>query len=160
MIPAGLIGYGYWGPNLLRNLNASGRFEVKAIAEPERERLELARRVAPGASRHVDARELSTSGALGKISYYDSLRINLGLFEPDVNVLWDLAPHDFSILDYVISVEPIHVEATGYCHVNPHMPDIAYVTIHCAGGVIAHFNLSWMSPAKGAASRSAVTGRW
>ncbi|HYL88312.1 MAG TPA: Gfo/Idh/MocA family oxidoreductase, partial [Burkholderiales bacterium] len=93
-------------------------------------------------------RELSTTGALGKISYYDSLRVNLGLFQPDVNVLWDLAPHDFSILDHVIGVEPLFVEASGYCHVNPHMPDIAYVTLHCAGGLIAHFNLSWMSPAK------------
>jgi predicted dehydrogenase len=93
-------------------------------------------------------RELSKSGSLGKISYYDSLRVNLGIFQPDVNVLWDLAPHDFSILDYVIGAEPVHIEATGYCHVNSHMPDIAYVTMHCRGDVIAHLNLSWMSPAK------------
>jgi predicted dehydrogenase len=93
-------------------------------------------------------RQLSSTGALGKLTYYDSLRVNLGLFQPDVNVLWDLAPHDFAILDYVIGAAPLHIEATGYCHVNAHMPDIAYVTMHCSNEVIAHFNLSWMSPAK------------
>lgn len=225
MISAGLIGYGYWGPNLLRNMHASGRFAVKAIADFDPARLEAASRAAPDVDCHSEAlemierrdvaavviatpvathyplarhavergkhvllekpmcrtsaecselielaaaagvtlmvdhtflftgavqklRELSASGSLGKISYYDSLRVNLGLFQPDINVLWDLAPHDFSILDYVIGAEPIHIEATGYCHVNSHMPDIAYVTIHCAGDVIAHLNLSWMSPAK------------
>lgn len=225
MIAAGLIGYGYWGPHLLRNLLASRRFEIRAVAERDRSRLDPVRDSAAAITCHEDAeelidradvsavliatpvashyplarraiergkhvliekpmcgaaaeceelialaalrkvtlmvdhtflftaavqklRELNAGGALGRVSYYDSLRVNLGLFQPDVNVLWDLAPHDFSILDYVIGVEPVLVEATGYCHVNPHLPDIAYVTIHCASGVIAHFNLSWMSPAK------------
>ena len=93
-------------------------------------------------------RELHQNGALGAISYYDSLRINLGLFQPDLNVLWDLAPHDFSIMDHMIREAPLHVEATGYCHVNPELPDIVYVTVHFASGTIAHFNLSWMSPVK------------
>jgi predicted dehydrogenase len=93
-------------------------------------------------------RELYQSGALGAVSYYDSLRINLGLFQPDLNVLWDLGPHDFSIMDYLFDEDPLHVEATGYCHVNAHLPDIAYVTVHFASDVIAHFNLSWMSPVK------------
>ncbi len=92
--------------------------------------------------------ELKRSGALGDVSYYDSLRVNLGLFQPDVNVLWDLGPHDFSIMDYLFDEEPIHVEATGYCHVNPTLPDIAYVTVHFPSRTIAHFNLSWMSPVK------------
>jgi len=225
MIPVGLIGYGYWGPKLLRNLLASHRFEVKGVADIDPNRLALARQAAPGATCHEDAlaliarpelaavviatpvaahyplarlalergkhvlvekpmcrnsqecqdllalaagrevallvnhtflftgavkklRELKMSGELGRISYYDSLRVNLGLFQPDVNVLWDLAPHDFAIFDYLVQAEPIDIEATGYCHVNSRLPDIAYVTIHCAGGVIAHFNLSWMSPAK------------
>jgi predicted dehydrogenase len=93
-------------------------------------------------------RDLCREGALGAVSYYDSLRVNLGLFQPDLNVLWDLGPHDFSIMDYLFDEVPLHVEATGYCHVNPGLPDIAYVTVHFASKVIAHFNLSWMSPVK------------
>ncbi len=93
-------------------------------------------------------KELKRSGALGTISYYDSLRINLGLFQPDLNVLWDLAPHDFSIMGFILEEEPVQVEATGYCHINPHLPDIVYVTVHYASKMIAHLNLSWMSPVK------------
>lgn len=93
-------------------------------------------------------RRLKRDGALGTVSYYDSLRVNLGLFQPDVNVLWDLAPHDFSIMDCLFDEEPVHVEASGYCHLNEGIPDIAYVTVHFRSPVIAHFNLSWMSPAK------------
>lgn len=93
-------------------------------------------------------KQLKDAGGLGKISYFDSLRVNLGLFQPDMNVLWDLGPHDFSIADYLFEQEPVHVEATGYCHVNPHLPDIVYVTAHFASRMIAHFNLSWMSPVK------------
>ena len=92
--------------------------------------------------------ELVRSGALGQISYYDSQRINLGLFQPDVNVLWDLAPHDISIIDYLFGGEPVHVEASGYCHVNPGFPDIAYLTFHYPNSMVAHLNLSWMSPVK------------
>ena len=93
-------------------------------------------------------KELKTSGALGEITYYDSLRVNLGLFQPDMNVLWDLAPHDFSIMSYLLEEQPVYVEATGYCHVNPKLPDIVYITFHYATRVIAHLNLSWMSPVK------------
>jgi predicted dehydrogenase len=92
--------------------------------------------------------ELKRTGSLGTISYYDSLRVNLGLFQPDMNVLWDLAPHDFSIIDYLFDEPPVHVEATGYCHLNAGLPDIAYVTLHFASRMIAHLNLSWMSPVK------------
>jgi predicted dehydrogenase len=93
-------------------------------------------------------RRLKQDGALGTISYYDSLRVNLGLFQPDVNVLWDLGPHDFSIMDHILDEEPVHIEASGYCHLNEGIPDIAYVTVHFRSPVIALFNLSWMSPAK------------
>jgi predicted dehydrogenase len=93
-------------------------------------------------------KELKVSGALGKITYYDSLRVNLGLFQPDMNVLWDLAPHDFSILSFIVEEQPVYVEATGYCHVNPNLPDIVYITLHYASRIIAHLNLSWMSPVK------------
>ncbi|MBV1691282.1 Gfo/Idh/MocA family oxidoreductase [Novosphingobium sp. G106] len=92
--------------------------------------------------------ELVHSGALGQISYFDSQRVNLGLFQPDVNVLWDLAPHDISIIDYLFGGEPVHVEASGYCHVNPGFPDIAYLTFHYPNSMVAHLNLSWMSPVK------------
>lgn len=92
--------------------------------------------------------ELIRSGALGQISYFDSQRINLGLFQPDVNVLWDLAPHDLSIIDYLFGQEPVHIEASGYCHVNPGFPDIAYLTFHYPNSMVAHLNLSWMSPVK------------
>ncbi len=92
--------------------------------------------------------ELVRAGALGKVSYFDSQRINLGLFQPDVNVLWDLAPHDLSIIDHLFGAEPLHVEASGYCHVNPGFPDIAYLTLHYPGDMVAHLNLSWMSPVK------------
>ena len=92
--------------------------------------------------------ELKRGGSLGTISYYDSLRVNLGLFQPDLNVLWDLAPHDLSIIDYLFDESPVHVEASGYCHLNPGLPDIAYVTLHFASRMIAHLNLSWMSPVK------------
>ncbi|MCJ2188102.1 Gfo/Idh/MocA family protein [Novosphingobium beihaiensis] len=92
--------------------------------------------------------ELVRSGALGQISYFDSQRVNLGLFQPDVNVLWDLAPHDLSIIDYLFGGEPVHIEASGYCHVNPGFPDIAYLTFHYPNSMVAHLNLSWMSPVK------------
>jgi predicted dehydrogenase len=93
-------------------------------------------------------RELKNAGELGAVSYFDSVRINLGLFQPDMNVLWDLAPHDFSIVHYLFGEDPIHIEASGYCHLNPRLPDIAYITMHFASGMIAHFHLSWMSPVK------------
>ena len=88
------------------------------------------------------------AGAFGHVSYYDSQRINLGLFQADVNVLWDLAPHDLSIIDHLFGEEPIYIEASGYCHLNPDVPDIAYVTMHFPSRMVAHLNLSWMSPVK------------
>jgi predicted dehydrogenase len=91
---------------------------------------------------------LTTTGQLGVISYFDSLRVNLGLFQQDVNVLWDLAPHDFSIMDFLFDEEPIHIEATGYGHVDAGLPDVAYVTAHYKSRKIAHVNLSWLSPVK------------
>jgi predicted dehydrogenase len=104
----------------------------------------------------IKLKELKESDVLGKVSYYDSLRVNLGLFQPDMSVLWDLAPHDFSIMDFLFDEEPVHVEATGYCHVNERLPDIVYVTAHYASQTIAHVNLSWMSPVK--VRRIAVAG--
>jgi predicted dehydrogenase len=221
----GIIGYGYWGPSLLRNFVANPAFEVAALAdrsEEARMRAALARpdlrvfedaeevlmrpdldavviatpvathfplaRTALSAGKHVlvekpisatsaEAEELTAlaarinrtlmvdhtflftgavqtikrtvdSGQLGKICYFDTMRANLGLFQTDVNCLWDLAPHDLSIIDHLIDDEVVSMDVTGYCHVNPTLPDIVYMTLHYANDTVAHFNLSWMAPMK------------
>lgn len=233
MIRVGLIGYGYWGPNLLRNLMASPEFEVTAVADGDPERRAVAARQCPSAvalstgadlvsrddidavviatpvashfplaqaalrsGKHVlvekpmcstaaegdelvalaAARsctlmidhtflftgavqmlnQLCRSGEIGRVSYYDSMRVNLGLFQPDVNVMWDLAPHDLSIMDFLLNEEPADIEVSGYCHVNPGVPDIVYLTLHFPSDMVAHFNLSWMSPVK--VRRTAIGG--
>lgn len=222
MIRIGLIGFGYWGPNLLRNFSATPGLAVTAVADARSERLarldpSIRRAADPfdligdpeidaiavatpvathfplaaaaiRAGKHVlvekpmtasvaeaeelvalaerhgvtlmvdhtflfnasvrHIRDMVGRGELGEVSYIDSLRVNLGLFQPDVNVLWDLAPHDLSIIDFILGEEPIHIEAGGHCHVNPHLPDIAYLTLHFPGNAVAHLNLSWMSPIK------------
>jgi predicted dehydrogenase len=101
-------------------------------------------------------KELKTRGAFGKITYYDSLRVNLGLLQPDINVLWDLGPHDFSIMNYILEEQPVYIEATGYCQVKSDLPYIVYITLHYASHIIAHLNLSWLSPVK--ARRVAIGG--
>ena len=92
-------------------------------------------------------RELIDEGTLGKLYYYDSTRVNLGLFQHDVNVIWDLAPHDLSIMDYLIKAKPTAVIATGQKHLNGH-EDIAYITIYFGDSMIAHLNVNWLSPVK------------
>ncbi len=92
-------------------------------------------------------KELIRNDILGKIYYYDSTRINLGLFQHDVNVLWDLAPHDFSIMDYLIDEKPEALSANGIAHINK-MEDMAYVSIYFKNNLIAHFNVNWLSPVK------------
>src|SRR5262249_39239392 len=69
-------------------------------------------------------------------------------FPRDVNVLWDLGPHDLSIVDRIIGEEPMHVEANGYCHASPPQVDTAYLTLHYPSGIVAHLNLGWVSPVK------------
>jgi predicted dehydrogenase len=98
-----------------------------------------------GAVRKI--RELIDEGALGKLYYYDSTRVNLGLFQHDVNVLWDLAPHDLSIMDYLIQRDPDTVIATGQKHLNG-LEDVAYMTIYFDDSIIAHINVNWLSPVK------------
>ncbi len=92
-------------------------------------------------------RQLIDAGTLGSLYYYDSTRVNLGLFQHDVNVLWDLAPHDLSVMDYLIGVKPDVVIATGQKHLNCH-EDVAYLTIYFENSVIAHINVNWLSPVK------------
>jgi predicted dehydrogenase len=99
-----------------------------------------------GAIRKI--RSLIDSGNTGKIRYFDSTRINLGLFQNDVNVLWDLAPHDLSILNYLHKESPESVVATGISHTDSGFEDMAYITFFYQSNMIAHFNCSWVSPVK------------
>jgi predicted dehydrogenase len=92
-------------------------------------------------------KQLVEEGALGKLYYYDSTRVNLGLFQHDVNVIWDLAPHDLAIMDHLIAESPEAIVATGQSHVNGH-EDIAFITLYFPDKVIAHINVNWMSPVK------------
>lgn len=85
---------------------------------------------------------------LGSLQYFDSTRINLGLFQPDINVLWDLAPHDISILTHLVPHQPISVNATGVSHTKNSVENIAYLTLNFKEDFIAHFNCSWTSPVK------------
>ena len=220
----GVIGYGYWGPNIVRNLhgqknakaimvcdkspNALGRVhktypsietasdpmdiicspEVDAVAvitpvwthyelakmalengkhvfiekpftsssTQAEELIELAARrkltimvdhtfLFTGAVRKIS--ELAESGVLGDLYYYDSLRVNLGLFQHDVSVIWDLAPHDLSIMDHIIKAEPEAIVATGEKHLNG-VEDVAFMTVYFPRNVIAHINVNWLSPVK------------
>jgi predicted dehydrogenase len=90
---------------------------------------------------------LMDEGTLGKLYYYDSTRVNLGLFQHDINVLWDLAPHDLSIMDYLIKATPEAIVATGEGHLNGH-EDVAYMTLYFPDKIIAHINVNWLSPVK------------
>ncbi len=225
MIRVGVIGFGYWGPNLVRNFNAIENAEVLWVADLKEERRVLAQRLYPHIQvtdnpdevirdPRVDAvliatpifahyelakkalqegkhvlvekpltarseeaeelveladqknlvllvdhtfiytgavqkiKELVESGDLGRILYFDSIRVNLGLFQPDVNVLWDLAPHDLSILEYLLDLKPEGVVATGASHYNPDLENIAYLTLYYPNEVIAHVNVSWLAPVK------------
>jgi predicted dehydrogenase len=224
MIKVGVIGYGYWGPNVARNFNHSGVSEVVAIADKRADCLKRAKEAFPQAKITKDCQELLTSpdidviavvtpvwthfelakealqngkhifvekpftantaqaeelielaakkklqimvdhtflftgavrkirqlvddGVMGKLFYYDSTRVNLGLFQHDINVIWDLAPHDLSIMDYVIQKQPQAVVATGEKHLNSHV-DVAFITIYFPDNVLAHINVNWLSPVK------------
>ena len=122
MIRIGVIGYGHWGSNLLM---VDHTF------------------VYTGAVRKI--RELVDSGGLGEIYYYDSVRVNLGLFQHDVNVLWDLSVHDRSIMDYVLPFRPCAVSATGLSHVPGGTENIAYLTLFFDGSRIAHIHANWLA---------------
>jgi predicted dehydrogenase len=224
MIRVGVIGYGYWGPNIVRNLHGLDSTRVEMVCDMSPKALARVRKAYPGIravsdpmevlrSPDVDAvavitpvwthydlakkalengkhvfiekpftssaaqaeglielaarknltimvdhtflftgavrkiRELTESGALGDLYYYDSLRVNLGLFQHDVSVIWDLAPHDLAIMDHIIKGEPEAVVATGERHLNG-VEDVAYMTIYFPHNVIAHINVNWLSPVK------------
>lgn len=221
----GIIGYGYWGPNLVRNFSLVNNCKVKMVSDFRQERLSVVSRTYPGievttnpddiiTSNEIDAVIIATpvfthfplakkalengkhvllekpmtstvkeaeelmslakqkdlllmvdhtflyTGAvkkmksliddktIGDIHYFDSSRINLGLFQPDVNVLWDLAPHDISILLHLVKGKPYSVNATGISHTNNGIENIAYLTVNYTNDLIAHFSCSWTSPVK------------
>src|SRR5438093_484853 len=98
-----------------------------------------------GAVRKI--RQLVDDGTLGPLYYFDSTRVNLGLFQHDVSVVWDLAPHDLSIMDFIITEKPEAVVATGAKHLN-NLVDMAFITIYFPGNIIAHVNVNWLSPVK------------
>ncbi|AFZ02034.1 Gfo/Idh/MocA family protein [Calothrix sp. PCC 6303] len=225
MINIGVIGYGYWGPNLVRNFSeipgievttvsdfkpellakVGGRYpkikltrdcrdifndpeiDAVAIATPVSTHFELAL-AALQAGKHVlvekpmtvsseqamrlideaekrnlvlmvdhtfvytgavrKMRDLVVTNALGDIYYYDSVRVNLGLFQHDVNVIWDLAVHDLSIMNYVLPSQPYAVSATGMSHVPGEPENIAYLTLFFAGNLMAHIHVNWLAPVK------------
>ena len=93
-------------------------------------------------------RQSIAAGNLGDLRYLDSTRINLGLFQERTNVLWDLAPHDFSIVDYLLAERPATVVALGAGHLDKDVENLAYVTFTYRSGMICHFNFNWLSPVK------------
>lgn len=93
-------------------------------------------------------KEIVKSGELGELLYFDSVRINLGLFQRDINVLWDLAPHDLSIMDYLIERQPLGLSALGSCHIEPGIENIAYMVMKFPDDFIAHFHFNWLAPVK------------
>jgi predicted dehydrogenase len=225
MVKIGIIGYGYWGPNLVRNFSLNNNCVVKSVADRSVGRLDALKMSYPNVNllsdadniifdNEIDAIVIATpvfthfnlalkalksgkhvllekpmtatvkeaaelievaenmglvlmvdhtflytgavqkiktiidDGLIGEMRYFDSTRINLGLFQPDINVLWDLAPHDLSILLYLIKEKPVSVNATGISHTKNGLENIAFLTINFNSELIAHFNCSWTSPVK------------
>ncbi len=121
--------------------------ELVALAERRQRRLFVDHTFTyVGAVRLI--RDLYAKGALGELFYIDSVRINLGLFQPDVDVIWDLAPHDLSIVSYVVGKKVVSVQATGSSHNPRGFADVAYLDLRFEDGVTAHLHLSWLSPVK------------
>jgi len=224
MIKVGVIGFGYWGPNVVRNFQGLQECQVVAICDINAKSQQRARQLYPGVTVTGDFSEVLTSteidvvavvtpvwthyelakkalengkhifvekpftsnsdqaeelialaekkhlkimvdhtflftgavrkirqlvdeGVLGQLYYYDSTRVNLGLFQHDVNVVWDLAPHDLAIMDYIIKLKAQALVATGEGHLNGH-EDVAYVTVYFPDKIIAHINVNWLSPVK------------
>jgi predicted dehydrogenase len=225
MLRIGVIGYGYWGPNIVRNFSTANGSEVKMVCDMNQQTLKKVKKAYPqinvtdnideliknpevdaiaiatpvfthhdlakkaleegksvflekpftytvaeaedlvelaakknlklmvdhtflytGAVRKI--RQLIDDGILGNLYYFDSVRVNLGLFQHDVNVVWDLAPHDISIMDYIIGEKPQAVVATGVGHFGRGLEDIAYLTFYYDHNIIAHINVNWLSPVK------------
>ena len=224
VLRVGVIGYGYWGPNIVRNFQGHEKADVVAVCDKNPKSLSRVRRSHPEVPVTSDQMEVLTStqvdvvavvtpvwthfelaklalengkhvfvekpftsttaqaeqlielaerknlkimvdhtflftgavkrikqfvddGTLGALYYYDSTRVNLGLFQHDCNVIWDLAPHDLSIMDHLIASQPEAIVATGANHLNGHA-DVAFLTIYYPNNLIAHINVTWLSPVK------------
>jgi len=226
LIRAGVIGTGYWGPNIIRNLADMRDAQLYAVCDRIPERLEHVQRRYPSAKTFTDyhqmlkdpaldavaiatpvsthyaiakealeagkhvfvekpltdstkrarvltqlakkkkrvlmvdhvflysapvrkMKEVIDSGQIGDIYYFDSVRVNLGLFQKDVNVIWDLAPHDLAIMDYLIGARPLSVSATAVRHIKGSgKEDLAYITVRYPKQIIAHIHVNWLAPAK------------
>jgi len=225
VIHVGVIGYGYWGPNLVRNLSETDGLRVAAIADMrpdcrsaaekrhpgvltfdaaasvidrddvdaiviatpiathyplaraaiERGKHVLVEKPLAGSTAHAEAlaalaherdvrlmvdhtfvytgavrriRALIDAGDLGELQYLDSVRVNFGLFQQDSNVIWDLATHDLSIMDYLIDARPVAVSADGAATAGFDHENVAYVTVHFDNGFLAHFHVNWLAPLK------------
>jgi predicted dehydrogenase len=225
MIGIGVIGYGYWGPNLVRNFSQVNGARVVAVCDQRAQRRAQVEQIYPSIKTYADVgemlsnpaidavavatpvsshfplalqaieagkhvfvekpftataveaerlleeaerrrltvmvdhtfiytsavrkiKELLDNGSLGQLYYYDSVRVNLGLFQHDVNVLWDLAVHDLSIMDYLIDASPTMIAATGMSHVPGRPENMAYLTCFFNNNLIAHFHVNWMAPVK------------
>ena len=225
MITLGIIGYGYWGPNVARNFNLCKSANLVSISDLNENRLTLAKSTYPFIRAYSDPKDLLhsddiqavaivtpvfahyelakialengkhifvekpfTSNAkqgeelinlahnknltimvdhtflftgavrkirqiidsqeLGNLFFYDSTRVNLGLFQHDINVVWDLAPHDFSIMNYLLNKNPVAISAQGTEHFGTGIEDVAYIAAHFDNGFIAHFHCNWLSPVK------------
>ena len=221
----GVIGYGYWGPNLVRNFMSDTAWRVVSVCDRSESRLAEVGRLYPTitttrnpedlfrnpsvvaiaiatpvathfelamaalrAGKHVlvekpiastsaeasqmiekaaqrklvllvdhtfvftgavrKIRDVIGDESFGELQYYDSTRVNLGLFQHDVNVMWDLAVHDLSIMDFVIGVNPVAVSATGLSHVRGQPANVAFMTLFFDRDIIAHINVNWLSPVK------------
>jgi predicted dehydrogenase len=224
VVRVGVIGYGYWGPNIVRNLHGLEHCQLAAVCDKSPAALARAGKTYPGVHLTTDFDEILTSpdidavavitpvwthfdlakaalmqgkhvfvekpftstsqqavelielaarknlkimvdhtflfsgavrkikdlvdgGTLGPLYYFDSTRVNLGLFQHDVSVVWDLAPHDLSIMSHIIAEKPEAVVATGGQHLNGHA-DMAFITVYFPGDIIAHINVNWLSPVK------------
>jgi predicted dehydrogenase len=225
LIGVGVIGYGYWGPNLVRNFAENSATAVVGVCDLSPKRLALVQNRYPAvqvtsdykvllANPKIDAIAVSTpvsshfdlamqaleagkhilvekplastsaqvltlieeaerrklvlmvdhtfvytgavrkiaetiqSGAMGELLYYDSMRINLGLFQHDVDVMWDLAVHDLSIMQHLLPDWPTAITATGMTHVAGGVENVAYITAFYPNNLIAHINVNWLSPVK------------
>src|SRR5262249_25013022 len=93
-------------------------------------------------------KEIIDSGDMGDLYYFDSVRVNLGLFQSDVDVIWDLAPHDLSILVYLTPEMPVAISVAGATHTSSGLAEMAYLTLHYANGFIGHVHVNWLSPVK------------
>lgn len=130
-------------------LAANSEQALRLVEEAERRGLVLMvdhTFIYTGAVRKI--RDLIAGGALGQIYYYDSVRINLGLFQHDVSVVWDLAVHDLSIMDYVLPARPVAVSATGISHLSGQPENVAYITLFFDNQIIAHVHVNWLTPVK------------